>query len=153
MHVIAAKAVAFLEALQPEFKEYQQQVVDNARAMAEVFMERGFDVVSNGTDNHLFLVSFIDKGITGKDAEAALGAANITTNKNSVPNDPQSPFVTSGIRVGTPAITTRGFTEADVSQLAGWMCDILENLEDTAVIERVKAQVLDICQRLPVYAS
>jgi glycine hydroxymethyltransferase len=153
MHVIAAKAVAFLEALQPEFKEYQQQVVDNARAMAEVFMERGFDVVSNGTDNHLFLVSFINKGITGKDAEAALGAANITTNKNSVPNDPQSPFVTSGIRVGTPAITTRGFTEADVSQLAGWMCDILENLEDTAVIERVKAQVLDICQRLPVYGD
>ncbi|WP_126456164.1 serine hydroxymethyltransferase [Sulfuriflexus mobilis] len=153
MHVIAAKAVAFLEALQPDFKDYQQQVVDNARAMAEVFMERGFDVVSKGTDNHLFLVSFIDKGITGKAAEAALGAANITTNKNSVPNDPQSPFVTSGIRVGTPAITTRGFTEADVSQLAGWMCDILENLEDTAVIERVKAQVLDICQRLPVYGS
>ena len=153
MHVIAAKAVAFLEAQQPDFKEYQQQVVDNARAMAEVFMERGFDVVSKGTDNHLFLVSFIEKGITGKDAEAALGAANITTNKNSVPNDPQSPFVTSGIRVGTPAITTRGFTEGDVSQLAGWMCDILENLEDTDVIERVKAQVLDICQRLPVYGS
>jgi glycine hydroxymethyltransferase len=153
MHVIAAKAVAFLEALQPDFKEYQQQVIDNARAMAEVFMERGFDVVSNGTDNHLFLVSFIDKGITGKNAEAALGAANITTNKNSVPNDPQSPFVTSGIRVGTPAITTRGFTESDVSQLAGWMCDILENLEDTAVIERVKGQVLDICQRLPVYGD
>ncbi|NNG14733.1 MAG: serine hydroxymethyltransferase, partial [Gammaproteobacteria bacterium] len=153
MHVIAAKAVAFLEALQPDFKDYQQQVVDNARAMAEVFMERGFDVVSKGTDNHLFLVSFIAKGITGKDAEAALGAANITTNKNSVPNDPQSPFVTSGIRVGTPAITTRGFTEGDVSQLAGWMCDILENLEDTDVIERVKAQVLDTCQRLPVYGS
>ena len=153
MHVIAAQAVAFLEALQPDFKVYQQQVVANARAMAEVFMERGFDVVSKGTDNHLFLVSFIDKGITGKDAEAALGAANITTNKNSVPNDPQSPFVTSGIRVGTPAITTRGFTEGDVSQLAGWMCDILENLEDTDVIERVKAQVLDICQRLPVYGS
>lgn len=153
MHVIAAKAVAFLEALQPDFKDYQQQVVDNARAMAEVFMERGFDVVSKGTDNHLFLVSFIDKGITGKAAETALGAANITTNKNSVPNDPQSPFVTSGIRVGTPAITTRGFTEADVSQLAGWMCDILENLEDMVVIERVKAQVLDICQRLPVYGS
>ena len=153
MHVIAAKAVSFLEALQPDFKVYQQQVVANARAMAEVFMERGFDVVSKGTDNHLFLVSFIDKGITGKDAEAALGAANITTNKNSVPNDPQSPFVTSGIRVGTPAITTRGFTEADVSQLAGWMCDILENLEDMDVIERVKAQVLDVCQRLPVYSS
>lgn len=153
MHVIAAKAVAFLEAQQPDFKEYQQQVVDNARAMAEVFMERGFDVVSKGTDNHLFLVSFIEKGLTGKDAEAALGAANITTNKNSVPNDPQSPFVTSGIRVGTPAITTRGFTEGDVSQLAGWMCDILENMEDTAVIDGVKAKVLDICQRLPVYGS
>ena len=153
MHVIAAKAVAFLEAQQPEFKEYQQQVVDNARAMAEVFMERGFDVVSKGTDNHLFLVSFIEKGLTGKDAEAALGAANITTNKNSVPNDPQSPFVTSGIRVGTPAITTRGFTEGDVSQLAGWMCDILENMDDTDVIEGVKAKVLDICQRLPVYGS
>lgn len=153
MHVIAAKAVSFLEAQQPDFKDYQQQVVDNARAMAEVFMERGFDVVSKGTDNHLFLVSFIEKGLTGKDVEAALDAANITTNKNSVPNDPQSPFVTSGIRIGTPAITTRGFTEGDVSQLAGWMCDILENMGDSSVIDNVKAKVLDICQRLPVYAS
>lgn len=151
MHVIAAKAVAFLEAQQPEFKVYQQQVVDNARAMAEVFLERGYQVVSNGTDNHLFLVDFIEKGITGKDAEAALGAANITVNKNSVPNDPQSPFVTSGIRVGTPAITTRGFTEADSSQLAGWMCDVLENMDDQSVLDNVKAQVLDICSSLPVY--
>jgi len=153
MHVIAAKAVAFKEALQPEFKVYQQQVVDNARAMTEVFLERGFKVVSNGTDNHLFLVDFIEKGITGKDAEAALGAANITVNKNSVPNDPQSPFVTSGIRVGTPAITTRGFSEADSSQLAGWMCDVLDNLEDQSVIDTVKAQVLDICGTLPVYQA
>lgn len=153
MHVIAAKAVSFLEALQPEFNEYQQRVLDNARAMVEVFLERGYKIVSNGTDNHLFLVDFIEKGITGKDAEAALGAANITVNKNAVPNDPQSPFVTSGIRIGTPAVTTRGFSEADVSQLAGWICDILDNLEDQAVIERVKAQALDICSRLPVYAD
>jgi len=153
MHVIAAKAVAFLEALQPDFKTYQQQVVDNARAMTEVFMDRGYRVVSNGTDNHLFLVDFIEKGITGKDAEAALGAANITVNKNSVPNDPQSPFVTSGIRIGTPAVTTRGFTEGDVSQLAGWMCDVLDNLDDQAVIDNVKQQVLDICGRLPVYEA
>jgi len=151
MHVIAAKAVAFLEAQQPEFKVYQQQVIDNARAMTEVFLERGYRVVSNGTDNHLFLIDFIEKGITGKDAEAALGAANITVNKNSVPNDPQSPFVTSGIRVGTPAITTRGFTEADSSQLAGWMCDVLENMGDQSVLDNVKAQVLDICSSLPVY--
>jgi len=153
MHVIAAKAVAFKEALQPDFKVYQQQVVDNARAMAEVFLERGFKIVSNGTDNHLFLVDFIEKGITGKDAEAALGAANITVNKNSVPNDPQSPFVTSGIRVGTPAITTRGFSEADSSQLAGWMCDVLDNLQDQSVIDSIKAQVLDICGTLPVYQA
>jgi len=153
MHVIAAKAVAFLEALQPDFKTYQQQVVDNARAMTEVFMDRGYRVVSNGTDNHLFLVDFIEKGITGKDAEAALGAANITVNKNSVPNDPQSPFVTSGIRIGTPAVTTRGFTEADVSQLAGWMCDVLDNLEDQTVIDNIKQEVLDLCGRLPVYEA
>jgi len=153
MHVIAAKAVAFLEALQPDFKTYQQQVVDNARAMTEVFMDRGYRVVSNGTDNHLFLVDFIEKGITGKDAEAALGAANITVNKNSVPNDPQSPFVTSGIRIGTPAVTTRGFNEADVSQLAGWMCDVLDNLEDQSVIDNIKQEVLDLCGRLPVYEA
>ena len=155
MHVIAAKAVAYLEALQPEFKQYQQQVVDNARAMAEVFMARGYKVVSGGTDNHLFLVDFIAKGITGKDAEAALGAANITVNKNAVPNDPKSPFVTSGIRLGTPAVTTRGFLIDEVADLAGWMCDVLDAMGDAGdlegVIERVKSQVLDVCKRLPVY--
>ena len=153
MHVIAAKAVAFKEALQPEFKAYQQQVVTNARAMARVFLDRGFDVVSGGTDNHLFLVSFIAQGLTGKDVDAWLGAANITVNKNAVPNDPQSPFVTSGIRVGTPAVTTRGFDEADCTALAGWMCDIIESRGDAAVIEKVKSQVLDICRRKPVYAD
>jgi glycine hydroxymethyltransferase len=151
MHVIAAKAVAFKEALQPDFKDYQAQVVTNARAMAKVFLDRGFDVVSGGTDNHLFLVSFIEQGLTGKDVDAWLGAANITVNMNAVPNDPQSPFVTSGIRVGTPAMTTRGFNEADSITLAGWMCDIIESGGETAVIEKIKAQVLDICQRLPVY--
>ena len=153
MHVIAAKAVAFKEALQPEFRDYQQQVVANARAMARVFLERGFDVVSGGTDNHLFLVSFIEQGLTGKDVDAWLGAANITVNKNAVPNDPQSPFVTSGIRVGTPAVTTRGFDEKDCTELAGWMCDIIDARGDAAVIEKVKAQVLDICKRKPVYAD
>jgi glycine hydroxymethyltransferase len=151
MHVIAAKAVAFKEALQPEFKNYQQQVVTNARAMAATMQERGYKIVSGGTDNHLFLVDLIDKGITGKDADAALGAANITVNKNSVPNDPQSPFVTSGIRIGSPAITTRGFNEADARQLAGWICDVLDDVTNTAAIERVKQQVLEICKRLPVY--
>ncbi len=153
MHVIAAKAVAFREALQPEFRAYQQQVVTNARAMAKVFLDRGFDVVSGGTDNHLFLVSFIEQGLTGKDVDAWLGDANITVNKNAVPNDPQSPFVTSGIRVGTPAVTTRGFDEADCTNLAGWMCDIIDSRGDAAVIEKVKAQVLDICKRKPVYAD
>jgi glycine hydroxymethyltransferase len=151
MHVIAAKAVAFKEALQPDFKVYQQQVLDNSRAMAAVFIERGFKVVSGGTDNHLFLVDLIDKGITGKDADAALGRANITVNKNAVPNDPQSPFVTSGIRVGTPAVTTRGFAESEVSELAGWMCDILDDLGNEDVVQRVKEHVLSICQRFPVY--
>lgn len=153
MHVIAAKAVAFKEALEPEFKVYQQQVAKNAKVMAETLMARGYKIVSGGTDNHLMLVDLIDKGITGKAADAALGAANITVNKNSVPNDPQSPFVTSGIRVGTPAITTRGFKEAEVQQLANWMADVLDNIEDTATIERVKGQVLDICARFPVYGS
>lgn len=153
MHVIAAKAVAFKEALEPEFKAYQQQVAKNAKVMAETLMARGYKIVSGGTDNHLMLVDLIDKGITGKAADAALGAANITVNKNSVPNDPQSPFVTSGIRVGTPAITTRGFKEAEVQQLANWMADVLDNIEDTATIERVKGQVLDICARFPVYGS
>jgi len=151
MHVIAAKAVAFKEALAPEFKSYQQQVLNNSRAMAKVMMDRGYKVVSGGTDNHLFLVSFIDKGITGKDAEAALGEAHITVNKNAVPHDPQSPFITSGIRIGTPAITTRGFKETESKQLAGWLCDILDNLKDTAVRERVRKQAEDICHRFPVY--
>ncbi len=152
MHVIAAKAVAFKEALEPEFKTYQQQVVKNAQAMAEVFIERGFDVVSGGTDDHLFLVSFIKQGLTGKAADAALGSANITVNMNAVPNDPQSPFVTSGIRVGTPAITTRGFKEAESRELAGWMCDVLDDMENQQTIEATKAKVLDICSRFPVYA-
>ena len=153
MHVIAAKAVAFKEALQPEFKEYQQRVMDNAKAMASVMIERGYKIVSGGTDNHLFLVDLVDKGITGKEADAALGQANITVNKNSVPNDPQSPFVTSGIRIGSPAITTRGLTEADASELAGWICDILDDVNSAETIERVKAQVLDLCARLPVYEA
>ncbi|TQV64799.1 MAG: serine hydroxymethyltransferase [Halothiobacillaceae bacterium] len=151
-HVIAAKAVAFKEALEPDFKTYQQQVVKNARAMAKVFMDRGFDVVSRGTDNHLFLVSFIEQGLTGKDVDAWLGAANITINKNSVPNDPQSPFVTSGIRIGTPAITTRGFGEAECVDLAGWMCDVIDVKGDAATVEAVKGKVLAVCKRLPVYA-
>ncbi len=151
MHVIAAKAVAFLEALQPEFKVYQQQVVANARAMAKSIQKRGYKIVSGGTDNHLFLVDLIDKKITGKDADAALGAANITVNKNAVPNDPQSPFVTSGIRIGTPAVTTRGFKEAEVNELAGWVCDVFDNVTDTKTIERVKGQVLAICKKFPVY--
>ncbi len=151
MHVIAAKAVAFKEALQPEFKDYARQIVANARAMAEVIMARGYDVVSGGTDNHLFLISLIKQGITGKDADAALGAANITVNKNTVPNDPQSPFVTSGLRLGTPAVTTRGFKEAEVRELAGWICDVLDDIGNQAVIERVKGQVLELCRRFPVY--
>ncbi len=151
MHVIAGKAVAFKEALQPEFKQYQQQVVTNARVMAEVFIERGFEVISGGTDNHLFLVSFIKQELTGKDVDAWLGAANITINKNAVPNDPQSPFVTSGIRIGTPAATTRGFKDAECRDLANWMCDVIDARGEQAVIDRVKAQVLEVCKRLPVY--
>ena len=151
VHVIAAEAVCFLEAMQPSFVEYQQQVVKNAQTMAGVFAERGYDVVSNGTDNHLFLVSFIGKELTGKEADAALGRAGITVNKNAVPNDPRSPFVTSGIRVGTPAVTTRGFGEAEVAALANWMCDILDNPTDEAVIARVAKQVHTICQQFPVY--
>jgi len=150
MHVIAAKAVAFLEALQPEFKTYQQAVLDNARAMAQVFVARGFEIVSGGTDNHLMLVSLIPKGLTGKDADAALGRAHITVNKNSVPNDPQSPFVTSGIRVGTPAITTRGFGVDECRQVATWMCDVLDHLGDAAVERRVAEQVVALCRRHPV---
>jgi glycine hydroxymethyltransferase len=153
MHVIAAKAVAFKEAMTPEFKTYQQQVVKNAQAMAEVFMKRGFDVVSGGTDNHLMLVSLIPKGITGKAADAALGRAHITVNKNAVPKDPQSPFVTSGIRVGTPAPTSRGFKEDEVRQIADWMCDVMDNLEDESVIDAVREKVHLLCARFPVYAA
>jgi glycine hydroxymethyltransferase len=153
MHVIAAKAVAFKEAMEPDFKTYQQQVIVNARAMAKVFMDRGYDVVSKGTDNHLFLVSFIKAGLTGKDVEAALGKAHITVNKNAVPNDPQSPFVTSGIRIGTPAITTRGFNEKDSIELAGWMCDVIANMSNDKIISDVKAKVSTICKRLPVYKA
>lgn len=152
MHVIAAKAVAFKEAMEPEFKAYQQQVAKNAKAMVQVFLERGYKVVSGGTDNHLFLLDLVDKNLTGKEADAALGRANITVNKNSVPNDPKSPFVTSGVRLGTPAVTRRGFKEAEVRELAGWICDVLDNINDEAVIERIKKQVLDICTRYPVYA-
>ncbi|TNU39392.1 serine hydroxymethyltransferase [Escherichia coli] len=152
MHVIAGKAVALKEAMEPEFKTYQQQVAKNAKAMVEVFLERGYKVVSGGTDNHLFLVDLVDKNLTGKEADATLGRANITVNKNSVPNDPKSPFVTSGIRVGTPAITRRGFKEAEAKELAGWMCDVLDSINDEAVIERIKGKVLDICARYPVYA-
>lgn len=153
MHVIAGKAVAFKEAMQPEFKSYQAQVIKNAKTMAATFMERGYKVVSGGTDNHLFLVDLIDKGVTGKDADAALGRAYITVNKNAVPNDPQSPFVTSGIRVGTPAMTTRGFKEAEAVTLTNWMCDVMDNINDDATIERVKGQVLELCKKFPVYAG
>ncbi len=155
MHVIAAKAVAFLEAQEDGFKDYQRQVIANARAMAEVVIKRGHKVVSGGTDNHLFLWDLIDKGLTGKDVEAALGEAYITVNKNAVPNDPQSPFVTSGIRIGTPAMTTRGFNEEDAKALANWMCDIVDSMKgataDADVIARVRGQVAEICARLPVY--
>jgi len=151
MHVIAAKAVAFLEALQPEFRDYQQQVVANARAMAAALMARGVKIVSGGTDNHLFLVDLIGRSYTGKDADAALGRANITVNKNAVPNDPRSPFVTSGLRIGTPAVTTRGFREPEVTELAGWIADVLEDVADEAVIARTKESVLGICRRFPVY--
>ena len=153
MHVIAAKAVAFKEALQPEFKDYQKQVVRNAKAMVAVFQQRGYKIVSNGTEDHLFLLSLIDKGITGKAADAALGAAYITVNKNAVPNDPQSPFVTSGIRIGTPAATTRGFKEPEVQAIAGWICDILESIDNPTVISQVKSQVAALCARFPVYAE
>lgn len=154
MHVIAAKAVCFKEAMEPDFKAYQTQVVKNAQAMAARFMERDINIVSGGTDDHLFLVDLIGKEYTGKDADAALGRANITVNKNAVPNDPRSPFVTSGLRIGTPAITRRGFTEAESSELADWICDVLDSLENgdsDSVIEVVKQKVLNICAQLPVY--
>ncbi|MFN5745159.1 MAG: serine hydroxymethyltransferase [Methylococcaceae bacterium] len=153
MHVIAAKAVAFKEAMQPEFRVYQQQVVHNAQAMAQRFIERGLSIVSGGTDNHLMLVDLIARGITGKATDAALGRAHITVNKNAVPNDPQSPFVTSGIRIGTPAVTTRGFSRADCVLLADWICDIVDDLENEAVIAGVRSKVSDICRRYPVYPN
>ncbi|MFP1826506.1 serine hydroxymethyltransferase [Lonsdalea quercina] len=152
MHVIAGKAVALKEAMEPEFTVYQQQVAKNAKEMVDVFLARGFNVVSGGTQNHLFLLDLVSKDITGKEADAALGRANITVNKNSVPNDPKSPFVTSGIRIGTPSATRRGFKEAEVRELAGWICDVLDNIIDEAVIERTKQKVLELCARFPVYA-
>lgn len=153
MHAIAAKAICFKEAMSDDFKAYQQQVVKNAQAMAEVFIARGYDVVSGGTDNHLFLLSLIKQDVTGKDADAWLGAAHITVNKNSVPNDPRSPFVTSGIRIGTPAVTTRGFGEAEVRELAGWIADVIDIKGDEKVIADVKAKVEALCAKFPVYAQ
>ena len=153
MHVIAAKAVCFKEAATDEFKAYQRQVVANARAMAEGFQQRGYKVVSGGTDNHLFLLDLIDKDITGKDADAALGRANITVNKNAVPNDPRSPFVTSGLRIGSPAVTTRGFKEAECETLTGWMCDVLDDIGNDNMIETVRRRVLDLCAQFPVYGA
>jgi glycine hydroxymethyltransferase len=153
MHVIAAKAVALKEAMEPAFREYQHQVLKNARAMVEVMLARGYKIVSGGTDDHLFLVDLIDKGITGKQADAALGAANITVNKNAVPNDPQSPFVTSGIRVGTPAMTTRGCGEQEARELAGWMCDVMDDVDNQDMISAVQGRVLELCRRFPVYVK
>ncbi|MEX2479296.1 MAG: serine hydroxymethyltransferase [Gammaproteobacteria bacterium] len=153
MHIIAAKAVAFQEAMAPEFRTYQEQVLVNARVMAETFIARLYKVVSGGTDNHLFLVDLVDKGLTGKAADAALGAAHITVNKNAVPNDPQSPFVTSGIRIGSPAMTTRGLGADEARLLAGWMCDVLDAIEDERVSMRVRGQVEELCGRFPVYAA
>lgn len=153
MHVIAAKAVAFKEAALPEFADYQRQVVANARAMAQVFIQRGFEVVSGGTDNHCMLVSLINKPLTGKDADTALDAAHITVNKNAVPNDPQSPFVTSGIRVGTPAPTSRGFKEAEMVQITNWVCDVMDNKDDARVIAQVQGKVAELCARFPVYGD
>ena len=151
MHVIAAKAVAFKEALEPDFKAYQRQVVKNAQAMAKTIIQRGYKIVSGGTENHLMLVDMIGKGVTGKDAEAALGKAHITVNKNAVPNDPQKPFVTSGLRVGTPAVTTRGYKEADCVDLANWLCDVLDAPGDEAVIAAVRSKVEAQCKKFPVY--
>ena len=151
MHVIAAKAVAFKEALQPEFKTYQKQVVANAKAMVKVFLDRGVNIVSGGTENHLFLVDLVDKGLTGKALDAALDKIHITVNKNAVPNDPQSPFVTSGIRIGTPSITTRGFKEAESQMVGNWICDIIENMEDESVHARVKSEVSELCAKFPMY--
>jgi len=151
MHVIAAKAVCFKEAMSDEFVVYQNQTIANARTMASVFMARDFQIVSGGTDDHLFLLSLVDKEVTGQDADKALGKANITVNKNAVPNDPRPPFVTSGIRIGSPAVTRRGFGEEEVKQLAGWMCDILEDIENEALIGSIKGKVVELCKRFPVY--
>jgi glycine hydroxymethyltransferase len=151
MHVIAAKAVAFKEAMSDEFKTYQQQVVKNAQAMVNVFIERGFEIVSGGTDDHLFLLSLVGREVTGKDAEETLGRANITVNKNAVPNDPRSPFVTSGLRLGSPAVTTRGFTEAEVADMSHWICDILADITNEDLIKSVKEKVLSLCNKFPVY--
>jgi glycine hydroxymethyltransferase len=153
MHAVAAKAICFKEAMSDEFKAYQQQVVKNAQAMAEVLISRGYDIVSGGTNNHLFLLSLIKQDVTGKEADAWLGAAHITVNKNSVPNDPRSPFVTSGIRIGTPAVTTRGFGEAEVRDLANWIADILDSKGDESVIAAVKDKVAEVCAKFPVYAK
>ncbi len=151
MHVIAAKAVAFLEALQPEFRVYQEQVVANARTLADVLQDRGYDIVSGGTDNHMFLVDLVKQDMTGKAADAALDAANITVNKNAVPNDPRSPFVTSGVRMGTPAVTTRGFGESEIRSLGGWIADVLEDIEDPQRIAQARSQVMELCASFPVY--
>jgi len=150
-HVIAAKAIAFKEAMLPEFKIYQEQVVKNSKAMAKIVMQRGYVVVSGGTDNHLFLLSLINKDITGKDALEALAKANITANKNSVPNDPRSPMITSGLRLGTPAVTTRGFKENEIEQIAHWICDILDDINNQKTIEHIKKEALDLCAKFPVY--
>ncbi|SVA05398.1 uncharacterized protein METZ01_LOCUS58252 [marine metagenome] len=152
MHVIAAKAVCFKEALEPEFKSYQAQILKNANTMCQVFQERGVEIVSKGTKNHMFLVDLINKSITGKDVEETLGQANITLNKNAVPNDPQSRFVTSGLRIGTPAVTTRGFKEDEVSLVASWICDILKDLENESETNRVKSEVKNLCEKFPVYS-
>jgi glycine hydroxymethyltransferase len=151
MHVIAAKAVALLEALQPEFKDYQRQVLSNSRAMAARLARKGYQIVSGGTDNHLFLMSLADRNITGKDADAALGKANITVNKNAVPNDPRPPMVTSGLRIGTPASTTRGFREAEIELVADWIAEILDEEGAEAAIRRVQPKVVELCRRYPVY--
>ena len=153
MHVIAAKAVAFKEAMAPDFKAYQQQILANARAMVGVFLERGIKIVSGGTDNHLFLVNLVEKGVTGKAVDAALDKAQITVNKNAVPNDPQKPFITSGIRIGTPSVTTRGFKEEECRQVANWICDIIDNIDDAAVIDKIRGEVSDLCKRFPMYES
>jgi len=153
MHVIAAKAVAFKEALEPGFADYQKQVIANARVMASTLMERGYKVVSGGTDNHIVLIDLVDKDITGKAAEATLGEANITTNKNAVPNDPRSPFVTSGVRIGTAAVTTRGFKESECELLANTICDVLDAMDDALVIAAAKQAMLNLCRRFPVYRA